>query len=407
MAFALWCSITFVQFRGDELLLYPLAGYFAWAVWRDQTKIVPLLARSWIVMVFPVWCLISPLWAVQSTGALKHALYLNLTIMICYQVAATMSPRRIMHAVLVAAGIIGLINFLYAFASGDIYTGIFPQKNFMGKYMVVLWVIGIAVVFDKKSSRWIRLAAAGLACIAALMGFLSGSATAMLLIIGTGFVVLFGVMLFLGGVMRASRLGAICLFLSAFMLGGALVLPSLQTNVAEAILGAFGKDATLTGRTVLWDYAEEQIRERPVLGVGAGGFWNYNSSPLVQKIYEEFHKSPGDYFNFHNSYYEIAVHQGLIGLGMAVLALIWATYHLLRGAFRIGDLPQIYFMAHAIPVILRTTTEADFLRPFTLFHMILWIGALSAVRTLDRRRTAKRQVQSNAAQQPRLGAAGY
>ena len=68
---SLWCVVTFVQFRGDEFLLYPLALYYAWAIWRDQTRIIPLLARGWVVLLFPVWCLISPLWAVVPMEALK------------------------------------------------------------------------------------------------------------------------------------------------------------------------------------------------------------------------------------------------------------------------------------------------------------------------------------------------
>lgn len=384
LTFALWCCVTFVQFRGDELLLYPLAAYYAWAVWRDQTRIAPLLAQSWVLLMFPIWCLISPLWAVVPSAALKQAIYLLLTIMICYQVAATLPPRRIVHAVLLAAGLIGIINFVYAFGTGDLRTGIFVQKNFMGKYMVVLWAVGSAVVLDRGSALWIRIGAAGLSCIAALMGYLSESATAMLLIAATGMVNVAGAIFLLGGVLRPSRIVMLSLSLAAIFAAGASILPVMEVHVSEAVLGHFGKDTTLTGRTVLWHYAEDQIAERPLLGVGANGFWRY-SSPLVQKIYVEFHKGPGDVFNFHNSYYEIAVHQGLIGLGMAVIAMIWAMYQIIRGAFRFGMLPQIYFLTHALAVLSRTFTESDFLKAFSLFHMILWIGALSVQRLIQQR----------------------
>lgn len=378
--FALWCCVTFVQFHRDELLLYPLALYYAWAIWRDQSVIVPLMARSWALLLFPLWCLISPLWAVNPEAALKQAIYLLLTMMICFQVAATLSPRRIVHAVLVAAGVIGVINATYAFATGDLRTGIFVQKNFMGKYMVLFWVVGLAVFIDRGSAGWIRIAAAGLAVISVVMAYLSESATAVLLILATGVIIVAGVMFLLGGAMRASRIGAFCLCIAGFASVGVVVLPSLQTSPAEAVLGHFGKDTTLTGRTVLWDYAEDQIAERPLLGVGAEGFWRYKASPLVQKIFLEFHKGPRDSFNFHNSYYEIAVHQGLIGLFLAVIALFWGLYQIMRGAFLIGMLPQIYFLTHTLAVLARTLTEADFLKAFSLFHMVFWIGALSVVR---------------------------
>lgn len=378
--FALWCCVTFVQFRGDELILYPLALYYAWAIVRDQTVILSMLVRSWVLLLFPVWCLLSPLWAVEPLAALKQAVYLLLTIMICYDVAATMRPRTILHSLLLAVGLIGIINALYAFATGDVKTGIFVQKNFMGKNMVILWVIAVSVFFDRGSPRWVRASAIGLAGIAALMAFLSESATAVLLVAATGGIILAGALFLLGGLMRLSRMAALCFCLAGTSLGAAAAVSTLQINPVDAVLDHFGKDSTLTGRTLLWTYAEEQIEERPLLGVGADGFWRYWKSPLVQKIHLEFHKGPNDKFNFHNSYYEIAVHQGLIGLGFAVIALVWAVFQITRGAIRFGTLPQVYFFAHSLAVLSRTITEADFLKPFSLFHMVLWIGALSALR---------------------------
>ncbi len=376
----------------DELILYPLALYYAWAVWRDQGKIAPILARSWIIMLFPMWCLISPLWAVVPVTAFKKAVYLTLTMAICYQVAATMSPRRILHGILLATGIIGVINIVYAFGTGDLRTGIFVQKNYMGKYMVVLWVIASAVLLDRGSAWWIRVCASGIAVIAVIMTFLSESATAVMLVAVTGLINICGSLFLIGGLLRAGRIAAICFCLSLVAGAGAIVIPSLQKSPVEAVLNHFGKDTTLTGRTVLWDYAEDQIAKEPWLGVGENGFWRYRSSPLVQKLYEEFHKSPGDNFNFHNSYYEIAVHQGLIGLALAVMALIWGAWQVLRGALVLAGVAQIYFLTQTLTVLARTMTEADFLKPFSLFHMILWIGALSALSQLRSRRTAPRPV---------------
>lgn len=378
--FALWCCTTFVQFRGDELILYPLALYYAWAIWRDQAKIVPLLARSWVIMVYPIWCLISPLWAVMPLEAFKQSLYLILTMMICYQVAATLSPRRIFHALLLAAGVIGTINFAYAFATGHYRTGIFVQKNYMGKYMVVLWTVSSAVVLDRGSAIWIRIGGVALSVIAAVMGYLSDSTTALLLIFATGMLNLAGAIFLQGGITRASRLSGLFLFFAILVAGLTMVAPSLPDNPTDVVLKFFNKDSTLTGRTDLWAYAEDQIREAPFLGVGFGGFWRYNASPLVQKIYLDFHKGPHDVFNFHNSYYEIAVHEGLVGLGLAVFALIWGLAQIFRGAFRFATIPQVYFLTQALAVAVRTTTEADFFGAFVLFHMILWIGALSAQR---------------------------
>jgi len=380
--FALWAIVTFVQFRYDELLLYPLALYYAYAIWRDQTRILPMLGRAWVLMLYPAWCLLSSLWAVDPASALKHGLYVTLTMLICFNVAMSMTQRQVLHALLLATGTIGVVNLLVAVGTGDMRTGIFPQKNAMGKNMVVLWIVGAAVMLDQDSPRLLRLAGGGLAAIAFTMAIQSESATAVLLCLGSGLVLTFGALFLVGDILRLQRLAILCFGLGIAAAAAAVIVPTLQASPVDAVLDYFGKDRTLTGRTVLWDYAEDQIRERPLLGVGADGFWRYHESPLIQKIYEQFHKGPRDHFNFHNSYYEIAVHQGLIGLGIATVAMAWGVVQIVRGTFRIATVPVIYFFAQMLTVLTRTTTEADFLRPFVLFHMTFWIGALSATRLM-------------------------
>lgn len=380
LLFALWCLVTFVQFPGDQLILYPLALYYSWAILRDQSRICALMARSWVVLLFPLWCLISPLWAVEPVSAFKKAVYLGLTIMICYQVAATMKQRTILHALFIAVGGIGLINVVYAYGTGDISTGIFAQKNTMGKNMVVLWVICLCVFIDRGSSWLLRLSGLMMSGVALLMAFHSQSATAVLLIFGTGALIVLSMLFLMGGILRLSRITALCFGLAVTFSFGAVLLSNMQSNPADKVLAHFGKSSTLTGRTDLWVYAEAQIAERPFLGVGEDGFWQYARSPLVRKIFDEFYKRPGDTFNFHNSFYEIAVHQGLIGMGIAMTALIWALVQVTRGTLVTGSTSQIFFLAIAAAVLARSMTEADFLKPFVLFHMVLWIGALSSLR---------------------------
>lgn len=382
--FSLWVGVTYVQFPYDEFLLYPLAGYYAWAVWRDRDRIASLVPRSWVLILFPVWSALSFLWAVDAEAALKQSAYLALTIMICFQVAATLEPRRIMHAVLLSTGVIGVINLATILGTG-VEIGIFQQKNTMGASMVIMWTVSVATVLDRKSPLLLRYTAIVLALIAFYVGAQSGSATAVMLILATGTITLLATVILSGGLFRPSRLVTACFMIALLSTVALLILPRLHGDPVTAVLDHFGKDATLTGRTVLWNYAEEQISERPLLGVGSGGFWRYHASPLVQKIFEEFHKGPNDSFNFHNSYYEIAVHQGLIGLVFAAMAVLWAVSWVIRGAVTLGTLPQIYFLCHALAVVVRTFTEADLLRPFVLFHMLLWIGALSAIRAARRR----------------------
>ena len=57
--------------------------------------------------------------------------------------------------------------------------------------------------------------------------------------------------------------------------GGLLVAAGLVWLWAHAdvVTADVGKDATLTGRTDLWNVAITMIARRPWLGYGYGGFW--------------------------------------------------------------------------------------------------------------------------------------
>lgn len=45
-------------------------------------------------------------------------------------------------------------------------------------------------------------------------------------------------------------------------------------DIVINILGALGKDASLTGRTDVWEFVIDRIKDRPILGYGFGTFWN-------------------------------------------------------------------------------------------------------------------------------------
>ena len=379
LVFLTWSLVTFVQFPGDELLLYPLALYYAYTIWRDQDRIAPLVARAWVVLLFPIWCLISPLWALAPVDALKQAVYVFLTVIICFQVAATLGPRQIMHAICIAASLIALIHLSVAYGLGRGDLGIFPSKNTMGKNMVILWAVTFATFLDPGTAWRFRILSAAMAGIAAWLAVSSGSATAVLLVLASALLLGLGAVILRGGLLRLSRLTTLVLLVGLLLAAAAAILPYQNVDPVEAVLSHFGKDSTLTGRTILWQYAEDQIRERPLLGVGAGGFWRYHDSPLIQRIFFEFHKGPWDVFNFHNSFYEIAVHQGLVGLAFVIFAALWGMFLISRWAFSEGSMPSVYIFSHMFIVLVRTMTEADFLKPFVLFHMIFWIGALVAI----------------------------
>ncbi len=379
----IWFITSFRQFPYDELILYPLALYFAWAFIRDFPRIFPVLMRSVILFAFPLWWFLSALWGEQTALILKSGLQLILTVLICYCIATRLTARDVIVSLLIAAGIFGVWSAIVGLTgSGIAARGVFASKNAMGAAMVILWLAALCIVSDPGSDRRIRWIAFAAACLAAWQISISNSATAMLLAAGIAVLVFFlGVVPHTGILRRVGFYVAVLLVLGVGMIGLASYSAMQDVDPITTTLDAFGKDTTLTGRTVLWQYATTQIRQDPLLGVGTGGFWTpYDGLSQASRIYTEYHKGKSAHFSFHNSYYEIAVHQGLIGLGIVIVTTLWIMFRILLSFRGTDRLSVVFFMCVTGITLLRSITEVGLLSPFSLMSMLFIVGALFPLR---------------------------
>ncbi|MCA0997320.1 O-antigen ligase family protein [Alloyangia pacifica] len=370
-----WFLVTFTTFPNDHLVLYPLAIYLSYATFRDRRATVPLIIGAWPLLLLPLWAVVSAPLGVVPDVAFRSGIQMLLSSLICVLFAAWMSPRQVLVAAFIATGICGVLSvFITSYHDGAM-TGIFAHKNMLGAKMVLLWTAALCVACDVRLRLWLRLVAVGLAALAFMLILASHSATA--LVLSLIVVCMIGAFSFFSR--SADRLaigmivlGAIAVIAPFFMDG--------RERLVDRFLGSVGKNRTLTGRTELWAYAEDVIRQNPVIGQGAGGFWRYQESPLVQEIFAEFHKSPDQVFSFHNAYYEVTVHFGVVGLACLVVPLAWALSHLVLLVFRRGGMPLVFLLTSALVQTIRTMVESDLMRPFVLANMLIWIGACYAIK---------------------------
>lgn len=370
-----WFLVTFTTFANDEFILYPLAIYFTYATYRDRRATFPLLVRAWPIFLLPVWAILSAPFGVVPETAFRFAVQLFLSTLICVLFTAWMSPRRILMTAFIATGICGILSvFITAHHEGAM-TGIFAHKNMLGAKMILLWTAALCIACDPWIRLLWRLVAVGLAVLAFLLILASHSATALVLALAV--VATIGGFSFFSRSLDRIALGIIALGLVAVLVP--LVLDE-SDKMVDLFLGLVGKSRTLTGRTELWAYATDVIRQNPVIGHGGGGFWRYEESQLVQEIFAKFHKSPNQVFSFHNAFYEIAVHYGMIGLACIAVSLAWALSLIMALVFQRGGMPFIFFATIALVQVTRTMVESDLMRPFVLANMLIWIAACYAVK---------------------------
>jgi len=140
-----------------------------------------------------------------------------------------------------------------------------------------------------------------------------------------------------------------------FALGILSVL--LMVTPAELFLvftGSLGKDASLTGRTDLWDIAKDAIAQRPLLG------WSFDShtSVMAEREYEV------PYNHYHNGFLDTVIEGGM--LLMCVVLYNFGRYvtHFLK-LFRQTN--HVYpLVVPFIMIIILNMSEYSLLRPLSV-----------------------------------------
>jgi exopolysaccharide production protein ExoQ len=181
------------------------------------------------------------------------------------------------------------------------WRGLWEEKNALGGHMALFFpAFAAAAIFNpRRRMLWMVM---GVLCIGVLLG--STSKTALLaMILGIGGLIMVGMI----------RTGAAMAVVTSWL---AVVFIGLVAGVLifdhNAVLAALGKDATLTGRTVIWKAVMIEIQNHPWLGHGYGTIWDDESrwGPLAW-IIKHAHFRP---HHSHNSWLEQWLWLGIVGL---------------------------------------------------------------------------------------------
>lgn len=373
----LWFYVTFISRANDEFLLYPLALYFTAAFVLHRVWTVPLALRSGLLFMLPILAVLSMSWSSVPNAALKFGMMWVLGIMIAVYIAGRFAPHEIIRALFVA----GLVTVIMVTPEmGDFgRRGPWGEKNIFAVRMVVVLLAALATAFNRHEHFYLRLLAAPLIPICFIYIVIAQSATSLV----------FGLFSILGMTMVWlfwSRFSAIrhlrtsFVFIIAFaVLIGLLVLANMsETSLFETFLGLVGKDATLTGRTMLWDAADRIMIERPWLGVGAEGFWLWGRGDAFTLL-EMLHKTAGTKFSFHNSYLEIQIHFGRVGLVMLYLVVAWCLWRTTLEWFATQSIVRSFFLLITAIIFISTFTESWMYSVFDTGVTLFYVAAISTL----------------------------
>jgi len=129
------------------------------------------------------------------------------------------------------------------------------------------------------------------------------------------------------------------------------------------IFQALGRDATLTGRTEIW----EMVKEAPTNPIVGCGFYSYWSTESALRISEKY---LGTLTTAHNGFLEMYLDGGFLGVGLLVALLLIGGKGAVRSMLA-GTLFGRMMMTFWILALIYNNSETSFFRLEPLWFMLL------------------------------------
>ena len=299
-----------------QIALVPMT-IFGYALLGIGTK--PIRDIRIEIWLFPIlaWVIMSIGWTQGDPLEAARQVLLNLALIVSVHVAASIFDARGVLSFLAKASVVMAVLVLAdavfrpadAFSLGRSDVGLsdlglrsfFYQKNSLGAALVLGFALRSAL-----KPAWLRTGYTALVVVLLLLCQSSTSIIAAAAI---------AVMQWLSGQIIAERRrggSGSTFMLTALAIGlGAVVI-----SAREQIFGLFGKDATLTGRTIIWRYAWRAIQEHPWAGYGPGGFWETTNPGLS----ELRHASGWTVIGSHQGLLDQWLEFGIIGVVLVLAA---------------------------------------------------------------------------------------
>lgn len=378
----------------DQLFAATLILLGAIVLIRRRRDVRGLLKASWAIALYYFFCLFSLLWSdFPAWGFKRWVRGLGDLIMVLIVVTDT-QPKAALKSLLSRVGFVllpaSVLLIKYypdlgqswdPWGEGQSFTGVTTNKNILGNVVFVLalgalWQV-LGLVRDKTERNRVHRLVAQFTLLAfgIMLLFTAHSATS-----GACFVFGAGLMLVTSLPRIRRRPAAVHALVLAIILSGCLI--ELLGGRA-AITGAMGRQADLTGRTVIWGIVIPMVPS----WVGGAGFETFWVGPRVARI---FNKVGGWAMTneAHNGYIETYLNLGWLGLTLIALILVHG-YRKAISTFRRDSALGALLMAYVITAVAYNISEAGF-RILSVEWFFLLLAVASASRAASLPKSARR-----------------
>jgi exopolysaccharide production protein ExoQ len=253
--------------------------------------------------------MISVLWSIDPGLTLSQSTAYFFIVLGAIGLVETSDSDELIDLIALMCGLAAVASVVQFFIAPDpiLFRGIFSQKNGLGQAMAIGVLTGLHGAQIKGGRRFRNICILALCTIVA---FMSKSVTSILAIAVFFPLNILGRIYLRGGSFRILSiwLAICCVPIVVFVM------------YSDLISELFGKDATLTGRTILWPYVIDYISKKPLLGWGFYSFWSPRN-PATLQIFEALRVNNWytDFVaNAHNGLLELLLEIGLLGTSLFI-----------------------------------------------------------------------------------------
>lgn len=282
-----------------------------------------IIKEEKFLSLFIAFAFASMLWSDYSFTTFKRifqilAVYLTCISYLIYVESAEeiIKPlKNILYPYMILT-FLSILAIPQARGADGMWRGMTGFKNELGQIGVIS-IILCYIFYLMETSQRKKLFAAFMILISLVITIGTKSSTSTL---GVAFLIGMGGLLLVDKLFVPLKIGRtistifIALFCLSFV-GIMIFAPDLSTAVPEL----FGKDASFSGRSDLWEYLLSERNINRVIGSGYEAFWVPESSRILS-IWEVFIWIP---LQAHNGFIDIFLSTGYIGLGITAMIFLW------------------------------------------------------------------------------------
>ncbi|WP_249164627.1 O-antigen ligase [Bradyrhizobium jicamae] len=360
-----YLDVVNIDTAGDVVRQALLAPFFLGSVYllvrarlRENLRQV-----GWPVAVVIAICFFSAAWSPDPLATLRKVLGLFGTFAIGTYVAGRMSSFRFVKLLEVAVILALAGSFVWLVVAPDKaldtngqLRGLFNHKNILGQFAGVGYLAFLSFAMRETGRRRMVQLCGAAFCVLSLL--LAGSATP--------FIAISFVTAWVYGRARwGLRPRELAVLTLVACIGGVLFLIAAPDAFTEII----GRDATLSGRTNIWQFALQMAAQKPFLGYGYGVFWLGPNSPgsLFWDTTLQFELSA------HNGYLQCLLDTGMIGLFATFAAVLKPLLRAQRftGVARLyGHRPENFAEWFLIFLLVLNVAEIRFFDPTSVVTFV-------------------------------------